>query len=745
MPSQPVFTDKLRLLAIVVAAILCFIGGNALQASNEGQAENRRPRLGLVLSGGGAKGFAHVGALKVFNEAGLHFDYVGGTSMGSIIGSLYALKYHPDTIAAIIRAQDWDATMNDRIPRAYIPIEEKQNADRFIITFPIIERKVRVKEGLVAGQLVDLLLAKYLSPAYKINDFSKLPVPFLCIATNLEDGTSVVLRDGILHRAVRASMSIPSFFNPVTLDNRLLVDGGVVNNFPVEEVRQAGADFIIGVDVQTGLHPADRLTSMFTILDQVTSFYRQSANERAMALTDIYLKPNLSEFDMMSFADYEAIMKRGEEAARNILPQLKRLADSLNSLEPHPAATLDGKPVDSVFVTFLQYNGLKRVSKEFIDGILEATPLSWVSLNQLTENMKRAYGSGFFEFINYHFLSTPEGTGLVINVSEAGSGIVGAGIHYDNDYKAALLLNATFKNVWLKGSKLFIDLNLGENPRLQGLYLIDRGSKTGFGVRGNLYNLKLNQYDRTNLYDIYRINQASLEGFAQWTFSNTYRLRIGSMFEKVRIRTNFTDLGIYGYHDYMVNYVDWSQDSYNKNQFATSGSKLNVNVRHIRRLTSIPRSIVTPDALVFSARYNSNIPVNEDNTFKYGLMGGFTVKGHKPPPQHRFLLGGQSHQSTYGSFIPFTGLRFIENSGLYTMSVNLHWQYRFAPKFYAIPRWDFGFITETLDQFMQGPSIITGYGATLGWESVIGPFELSIMGSNNGGGVIGFVNIGYWF
>jgi NTE family protein len=745
MPSQPVFTEKLRRLAIAVATILCFIGGSALRASNDGQAGNSRPRLGLVLSGGGAKGFAHVGALKVFNEAGLRFDYVGGTSMGSIIGSLYALNYHPDTIAAIIRAQDWDATMNDRIPRAYIPIEEKQNADRFIITFPIKERKVRVKEGLVAGQLVDLLLAKYLSPAYKINDFSKLPVPFLCIATNLEDGTSVVLRDGILHRAVRASMSIPSFFNPVTLDNRLLVDGGVVNNFPVEEVRQAGADFIIGVDVQTGLHPADRLTSMFTILDQVTSFYRQSANERAVALTDIYLKPNLSEFDMMSFADYEAIMKRGEEAARSVLPQLKRLADSLDRLEHRPAATLEGKPIDSVFVTFLQYNGLKRVSKEFIDGILEVSPLSWVSLNKLTENMKRAYGSGFFEFINYHFLATPEGTGLVINVSEAGSGIIGAGIHYDNDYKAALLLNATFKNVWLKGSKLFIDINLGENPRLQGLYLIDRGSKTGFGVRGNLYNLKLNQYDRTNLYDIYRINQANLEGFAQWTFSNTYRLRIGSMFEKVRIRTNFTDLGIYGYHDYLVNYVDWSQDSYNKNQFATSGSKLNVNIRHIRRLTSIPRSIVTPDALVFSARYNSNIPVNEDNTFKYGLMGGFTVKGHKPPPQHRFLLGGQSHQSTYGSFIPFTGLRFIENSGLYTMSVNLQWQYRFAPKFYAIPRWDFGFITETLEQFMQGPSIITGYGATLGWESVIGPFELSLMGSNNGGGVIGFVNIGYWF
>ncbi len=554
------------------ALVVLMLFADLIRASAEGSPETKRPTHMLVLSGGGAKGFAHVGVLKVLEEAGLHFDYVGATSMGSIIGSLYTLRYHPDTIAAIIRAQDSDATMNDRIPRAYIPIEEKQNADRFVITFPIIERKVKVKEGLVAGQMVDLLLAKYLSKANEINDFSRLPVPFLCIATNLEAGTGVVLRDGILHRAIRATMSIPSFFNPVTLNGKLLVDGGVINNFPVEEVRKAGAEYIIGVDVQTGLHPAERLNSMFTIFDQVTSFYRQSANDRAVALTDIYIKPDLSDFDMMSFNDNEAIMKRGEEAARRLLPQLKLLADSLNKLEPRPNPELNGKPVDSVFVTFLQYNGLKRVSNEFLDGILKVIPRSWVNLDVLTENMKRAYGSGFFEHIGYHFLPSEKGSGLVINLKEAGSGFVGAGIHYDNDYKAALLLNATFKNVWIKGSKLFIDLNLGENPRLQGLYLVDRGAKTGFGIRGNIYNQKLNQYMQRDIFDIYLVNQSSLEGFAQWTFSNTFRLRAGTMFEKIRIRTSFTDVGIYGYHDYMINFIDWSQDSYDKNQFATSGT-----------------------------------------------------------------------------------------------------------------------------------------------------------------------------
>ncbi|HMM10641.1 MAG TPA: patatin-like phospholipase family protein [Bacteroidales bacterium] len=739
--------DPASFKAIMIGCLTLILSVSSALASVEGDSLNiaKRPSLGLVLSGGGAKGFAHVGVLKVLHEAGLDFDYVGGTSMGSIIGSMFALRYHPDTIASIIRAQDWDATINDRIPRAFIPIEEKQNADRFIITFPIVERKVKVKQGLVAGQMVDLLLAKYLSPAYKFTSFDQLPVPFLCVATNLEDGTDVVLKNGVLHRAVRASMSIPSFFNPVTIDGRLLVDGGVINNFPVQEAINAGADYIIGVDVQTGLYSAERLNSMFAILDQVISFYRQSANKRAVSLTDIYIKPDVSAFDMMSFSDYEQIMQRGEEAARQFLPELKRLADSLNRLEPRKPAILDGRPLDSIFITSIQYNGLKGVSKEFLDGIIEVHPRSWVKLNLLTENLKRAYGSGFFEHISYHFITTEEGAGLVIDIREAGSGIIGAGIHYDTDYKAALLLNTTFKNAGLKGSKLFIDLNLGENPRLQGLYLVDRGARTGFGLRSNFYNLKLNKYFKKDIFDIHRINQASIEGFAQWTFANTYRLRIGSMFEKIRIRSSFTDIGIYGYHDYLVNFIDWSKDSYNKNQFATSGSKVNLHIRHIRRLSSIPGSLVTPDAVIFSARYNTNIPINKENTFKYGLVGGFTVNGHRPPPQHRFILGGQSHQSTYGSFIPFTGLRFIENNGLYTLNASMQWQYRFAPKFYATPRFDVGFITETIDQFKQGPSVIAGYGATLGWESVIGPFELSLMASNNGGGAISFINIGYWF
>jgi len=258
--------------------------------------ESDRPKVGLVLSGGGAKGFAHIGALKVFHEAGLQFDYVGGTSMGSIIGGLYAMGYHPDSMMAMVGSQDWNALINDRIPRKYVPIEEKRNTERILIDFPIRGRKVLMRQGISNGFLIDLLLSRLSSVVYQTTDFSKLPLPFVCIGTNLEDGSNVVIDQGVLSRAIRASMSIPSFFTPVDIDGALLVDGGVINNYPVQEVIDMGADIIIGVDVQSGLHSRDELNSMVRVMDQVVTFYRVEASNEAIEKTDIYIKPDGCKF-----------------------------------------------------------------------------------------------------------------------------------------------------------------------------------------------------------------------------------------------------------------------------------------------------------------------------------------------------------------------------------------------------------------------------------------------------------------
>lgn len=193
----------------------------------------KRPTVGLVLSGGGAKGFAYIGLLRVIQEAGLPIDYIGGSSIGSIIGGLYAIGYHPDTIARLIRGQNWNSLLKDITERKYIAFEEKGISEKTIVSLPLKNKKLGIS-SMYQGQEISLLLNRFFSPAYKINDFSKFQTPFLCIGTNLFTGEAMVLNKGYLPQAIRASMSIPGYFEPVDYMDYYLVDGGVVNNYPVK-------------------------------------------------------------------------------------------------------------------------------------------------------------------------------------------------------------------------------------------------------------------------------------------------------------------------------------------------------------------------------------------------------------------------------------------------------------------------------------------------------------------------------
>jgi NTE family protein len=726
--------------------LLFFLFFFAPEAFSQNKKRDYSPRLGLVLSGGGAKGFAHIGALKVFEEAGLQFDYVSGTSMGSIFGSLYALGYHPDTMEKMVRNQDWDALMNDKVDRRYIPIEEKQNSDRFLIVFPIVENRVTTKIGLRTGQMVDLLLAKYLSPAYKVNNFSKLPIPFLCIGTDLSDGSNIVLDQGVLQKAVRASMSIPSYFNPITIDGRLLVDGGVINNFPVSEMKKKGMDVIVGVDVQTGLLESKNISTVFQVLDQVTSFYRVANNTKAVSLTDYYIKPDLKEFDMMSFSNYDTIIKRGEMAARAMLPQLQRLADSIQRFKPKKQRVLDARPLDSIFITQFTYHGNSKVSKEYLDGAFDFEPMSWIKIEDLDHALKRAYGSGFFELISYYFVPTELGAELVFEIKESSSGIFGAGVHYDSDYKVGLLLNATFKNVGIKGSKTFVDLNLGENPRLQGLFLVDRGSKIGFGLSATGLNLKLNFYQNEDIQDFYSINLYNLAVFGQWTFANTMRLRAGTRYETTKIKSGLGDNNLsQTFKPFLISTVSWDVDTYNRNSFSTNGIQMNLTLKHILPLTDDVVSNLQSNAFMVSFRYRNNIPLNRLSTIKTGLSSGLTIQDKRPAPVYNFFLGGQSQTNYLDGFVPFTGLKFVEKIGLYHLVGNFAWQYNIYRKFYLTTKLDAGVISDTWEGITFKSRLLVGYGLTVGYDSFVGPVELTLMGSNENAAMGMFINIGYWF
>jgi len=294
-----------------------------LAAHTPAQEMPPRPRVGLAFSGGGAKGFAHIGVLKVLEELGLPIDCITGTSMGSVIGGLYAIGYTTDSLTALARRKDWPQFFNDAATRRDLPMEEKLWDGRYFATFPIRKGNVQLPGGLVAGQKISALLSRLTWSVHHLTDFRELPIPFACVATDLETGEAVTLDHGFLPEAIRASIAIPTVFTPVKLNNRLLVDGGLTRNLPAVDVRQLGADIVIGVDVGAPLSSEEKLNSFFSIIDQISSFRAAEINTVQRQSCDILITPELTGLTAGSFDRADTLIKRGEMAARRLLPRLR--------------------------------------------------------------------------------------------------------------------------------------------------------------------------------------------------------------------------------------------------------------------------------------------------------------------------------------------------------------------------------------------------------------------------------------
>jgi len=304
----------MRLFIIISILSLLFYKDSNAQNTNQG-----RPKVGLVLSGGGAKGFAHVGVIKAMEEAGLYPDYITGTSMGSIIGGLYAMGYSADEIKEIGLSIDWDKVLSNEISLDKVAIEEKDYYDRFIIELPFRNKKIGLPQGLIEGQELGLLLSKLMRPAHHIHDFDSLSIPFKCIAVDIENGEAHVLDSGSIVQSVRASMAIPTFFTPVLMNNTLYIDGGLLRNFPVDEVKEMGADIVIGVFVSNELSEKEDLNSMVNLLAQSAFVHSALDSEEQKKGVDIYIEPDISEYSTASFWSTDKIIASGELAGQENL------------------------------------------------------------------------------------------------------------------------------------------------------------------------------------------------------------------------------------------------------------------------------------------------------------------------------------------------------------------------------------------------------------------------------------------
>jgi NTE family protein len=406
-------------------------------------AQDDGPKVALVLSGGGAKGFSHIGVRQALEEAGIYPDIVTGTSMGGVVGGLYALGYSADEIQALTADIDWNTMLGNQIPFEDVSFEEKAYYGRYITELPVKGVIPQLPRGLIEGQNLNNLLADLTRSAHGIESFDDLPIPFRCVSTDIATGTRVLLKNGSLPESLRATMAIPSIFTPVEINDTLMVDGGLVRNFPVQEALDMGADIVIGIFVSDDLDPKEDLNTMFDILMQSAWVMGAFDTRDQIKLVDYYIEPNLEGFSTGDFNSAKAIIKRGQEKGQELLPQFKQLADSLKRI-----GKVFKKPVklpqrDVYRFSSVDVRGNEEIPDEFINGKLGISLNDSLNIKQIDSRIQVAYGSRYFSKINYEILPNDTSYALTIKVQERNRKFLKTALYYNNETGTGLNVNLT--------------------------------------------------------------------------------------------------------------------------------------------------------------------------------------------------------------------------------------------------------------------------------------------------------------
>jgi NTE family protein len=731
--------------------LFIFLIYSSLQLISQAPLQHR-PKIGLVLSGGGAKGFAHIGVLKVLEKAGIPIDFIGGTSMGSIIGGLYSIGYSADSIQKMVESQNWPELMSDRFPRKYLSFEEKENDGKFFVPFPIHNGKFQLPVGVIPGQNLELLLSRLTWNACDINDFNKLPIPFLCMATDIERGEAVIMNKGSLPKCIRASLAIPTIFTPVVIDEQTLVDGGLYNNFPVEAVKKMGADIIIGVDIGFEPFHGKELNSMLRVIEQSVFIHTVEKNRQQQALCNIFIKPDLREYNMMNFDRSDSLIIIGERAANAIYTQLKKLSDSLKSYRLTDSIKTYKLPVKKTFkITDIQVNGNNNTPRNYIITKLNIEAPSNVDVDKLEEAVMRVYGTMLYKKVTYSILPSEKGNVLEIDVEERPQSLFTLGVNYNTDYLASIYLNASWYNLLRPGSKLSFDALLGENPKLDVTYFVFSGWNPGgltptkkgwrfdFGINTSASHFNIIDYKNGRKVSSSEFTDISASIYTQTIFRNSYAWGIGIQNQYSVMNAGINSIFSEKTENFYLNFYSYLKfDTYNHSYFPSKGMQLNMETRY---LSNIYDASINPSLLV-NLKYGISIPINSRFTINTGIYSGLTF-ADTIPNIYQIRVGGIT---TYylKSSIPFVGHKLLEYNCLNAMVLRFDLQYELFRRNYITLKSNIGALSDKPGAIYGSPNTISGYGISYGYNSLIGPMELTFMSSPTHNFLV-CLNIGFWF
>lgn len=606
-----------RILAISILLILSVPLLRAEEPETAPAPQRKRPTVGVVLSGGGAKGMAHIGVLKMLEELDIPVDYIVGTSIGSIIGGIYALGYSASEMDSLVRAQDWDLLMKDQVPRNKIAFSYKEDNDRYILTIPFWNRNNLVEEtsagqsgdgsgtrgilknmpgALVQGQNLDQLFTK-LSVGYQDDiDFNTLPIPFACVAVDLNTKEEVVFHSGDIVTAIRASMSIPGYFNPVRIDDKYLVDGGMINNMPADVVRQMGADYVITVD----LHHFKKIKPDYdqTLPEMIASLLGIMNGEKynsGRSSSDILIEPNTSAYGVLDFDDrsVDALVDSGRVAVERVIPQLRSLSAHLKEFpdreRQRPPKAID-LGHDSVRISQLEIKGTDREEMNWLLSRTDIAPGRMVSGEDMDNAMSFFYNTRCFIKSTYAIAGNKdEGYRLKIDLEPQRIHEADLGFRFDSEEMASILLGISLNKRKLFGSKFDAEIKLGTNAFAHLRYGYTFRNLTRLNVSAQFHHMNMDVYENLAIYEedeaapyhfgldrTQRSNYFRSEINYQITGWRNADIRLGARYDNMENRelsaVNFIDTH---YEEQAVNgFASWRFDNMDDSYFPSRGLQI---------------------------------------------------------------------------------------------------------------------------------------------------------------------------
>ena len=712
-----------------------------------------RKKVALVLSGGGAKGTAYIGALKVIEEVGIPIDYVVGTSMGAIIGGLYSIGYTTSQLDSMVQTQDWEILLSDKIERKRQTLTERENSEKYILSVPFSKKSKQIMDsGIIHGENLDNLFSK-LIPEYQDSiDFDKLPIPFACVAVNLVDGKEVVLHSGRLSEAIRASMAIPGIFTPVEKGNMVLVDGGLLNNYPADVAKAMGADIILGISVQKDLRNEHKLKTVVDVISQVTDVACRNKYENNKLLTDLFIRIDTEGYSSASFSPIaiDTLIYRGEKNTKEYRVQLYELKKKIGmevSFIPPPRIPFSYSSINKTI--FLSQIILPKSEQRYIRKVLqqyEIREYTEVSIRQIEKSLDYLREKLPDAEFGYELKSCYNGQILSIRYDKKETNNINLGVRFDSEEIAALLINAQIQLNTFAPSSISLTGRLGKRYMVQLDYIIEPTLKKRLNLS---YSYKYNDFNiyqkGERAYNVtYHQHMGKISFSDEWL--RNLRYEAGITFEyfsyKSLLARNPGDKLDF-YTEHFLNYfLKLKYSSLDNNYFPVQGMTFQADYT-IYTDNFYQYDDRTPfSALV--ALWATALPLKNNHLVFIPSLYGRVLIGSHTSDIYANVLGGDIMGRYMPQQLPFVGISNIEFVEKSILASNCKLRYKITGEHYASL---FGNIAVT-DNYLQdifGGEIIYGIGIGYSFNSKLGPLEATIGYSGYTNKLNCFANLGFYF